>query len=414
MKKIFGGINLSWKKLIIFAILAAIYTALMAIIPIAEDTSFEDITISFEVWILFGIIIIMNSKSAKDSALKCFIFFLISQPLIYLIQVPFSPMGWELFIHYRYWFNWTLLTIPMGFIGYYMKKDKWWGLVILAPMLLFLGGHYTGFLKETMYSFPFHLLSTLFCLVTMIIYPLYIFKDKKVRITGLIISIIIIITLTIISVKQSGVTYDTILFASDEESELVFDDTYNAYLEDNKIGKIFIEYDDGLEAYIMRAKFKKAGKTTLILEDKNGNKTIFEINVKRDKYDIKKKSSNNKSYANNAQLNNWNKDNVTMNIKEISEDKTSALLVVEDKNENPTSLNTYYSIQRLSEAGVWYDLKSNATVEQLMKTMVPNENGITEIELDWSNLYGELKIGTYRIVKDKDFITLYSEPFEIK
>lgn len=89
MKKLFGEIDFTWKKLIVFAILAGVYTAVMALIPITKDTSFRDIAIHFEVWILFGIIIICNSKSSKDSALKCFIFFLISQPLVYLLQVPF-------------------------------------------------------------------------------------------------------------------------------------------------------------------------------------------------------------------------------------------------------------------------------------------------------------------------------------
>ncbi len=70
MKKFLGGINLSWKKLIIFAIFAGLYTGVMAMIPIAKDTSFADITISFEVWIMFGILIIMNSKSPKESCLN--------------------------------------------------------------------------------------------------------------------------------------------------------------------------------------------------------------------------------------------------------------------------------------------------------------------------------------------------------
>ena len=48
MKKIFGGINLTWKKLIIFAIIAAVYTATMAIIPITKDTSFRDIAVTLE------------------------------------------------------------------------------------------------------------------------------------------------------------------------------------------------------------------------------------------------------------------------------------------------------------------------------------------------------------------------------
>ena len=73
MKKIFGGINLTWPKVIIMAITIGIYTAIMAMLSIAKDTSFSDLTVTFEVWIFFGIFIIMNSKSAKDSALKCFI-----------------------------------------------------------------------------------------------------------------------------------------------------------------------------------------------------------------------------------------------------------------------------------------------------------------------------------------------------
>ena len=115
LNKLFGGIDLTWKKLIIFAIIAGIYTAIMAMLPIAKDTSFSDLTARFEVWILFGILIIMNSKSAKDSAMKCFVFFLISQPLVYLVQDVINHSN--LFItYYRYWFMWTIATIPMGFV----------------------------------------------------------------------------------------------------------------------------------------------------------------------------------------------------------------------------------------------------------------------------------------------------------
>lgn len=58
LKKVFGDVDLTWKKIIIFAIIAGIYTAIMAIVPIAKDTSFSDITVTFEIWILFGIFII--------------------------------------------------------------------------------------------------------------------------------------------------------------------------------------------------------------------------------------------------------------------------------------------------------------------------------------------------------------------
>ena len=289
MKKIFGGINLSWIKLIIFGVFAGLYTGVMAMLPIAKDTSFADITISFEVWILFGIFIIMNSKSAKESGLKCFVFFLISQPLVYLIQDVINHS--KLFLtYYRFWIIWTILTIPMGFIGWYMKKDKWWGLVILTPMLLLLGIHYNRFLGETMYYFPHHLLSTLFCIVTMIIYPICIFENKKIKITGTIISLMIIIIMTIISFVNNT-TYNTTLLTSGGSAGAVFDDSYKVYLEDDKLGDVYIEYDNVLEDYMVNAEFKRAGKTNLILEDSNGNKEVYEIDVKRDRYDINKKEN---------------------------------------------------------------------------------------------------------------------------
>ncbi|MBQ6160049.1 MAG: hypothetical protein IJK24_03770 [Oscillospiraceae bacterium] len=93
IKKRFGGIDLTWPRLIIAAVIAGVFTAVMALIPALHYTSFHTIAVSFEVWILFGILIIMNSKSNLDAALKCFVFFLISQPLVYLIQVPSVSLG---------------------------------------------------------------------------------------------------------------------------------------------------------------------------------------------------------------------------------------------------------------------------------------------------------------------------------
>ena len=287
VKKLFGGIDLNWKKLIIFSIIAGVYTAIMAMLPITKNTSFADISISFEVWILFGIIIIMNSKSAKESSLKCFVFFLISQPLVYLTQDIINHS--KLFLtYYRFWVIWTIGTIPMGFVGYYMKKDKWWGLAILTPMLIFLGIHYSGFLGETLYYFPYHILSTLFCIVTLLLYPICIFNNKKVKNAGIILSLIIIIVMTFITFTNNT-TYNTTLLVSDSETGEVFDDSYKVYLEDEKIGKVYIEYDESLEDYRVNAEFRRAGITNLVLEDSNGNKTIYEIDVKRNTYKITKK-----------------------------------------------------------------------------------------------------------------------------
>lgn len=49
MKKIFGELKLTWPKVIIMAILIGAYTATMAMLKITKDTSFTDISVTFEV-----------------------------------------------------------------------------------------------------------------------------------------------------------------------------------------------------------------------------------------------------------------------------------------------------------------------------------------------------------------------------
>ena len=259
----------------------------MAMLPIVKDTSFSDLTVTFEVWILCGIFIIMNSKSAKDSAVKCFVFFLISQPLVYLIQDVINHS--QLFItYYRYWFIWTIATIPMGFIGYYMKKDKWWGLLILTPILVLLGEEFVGYLSKVIFSFPRHLLTTVFCLVTLIIYPLVIFKNKKIKLIGGIISAIIIVVMTILCFVNPPV-YSTEILANGEKYQ--FDDSYKVYLVDKKFGELSIKYEQGIEDWMVHAKFKRAGKTEFVLESPDGKKTVFDISIQRNTYTIKEKNN---------------------------------------------------------------------------------------------------------------------------
>lgn len=283
IKKLFGEIDLTWNKLIIFAIIAGVYTALIAIIPQLHYTSFNTITVSFEVWILFGIIIIMNSKTAKDSAFKCFVFFLISQPLVYLLQVPFSWQHWNLFSYYKYWFIWTILCIPMGYIGYFIKKGKWWGYLILFPMILLTAFEYMTYLAYFTFSYPKYLLICIFCIGTMIIYPLYLFEKKNIKIIGVIISSLLIIVISIYGFINPY-HYKTQIMANGEKYK--FDDTYKVYLEDNKYGKAEIIYLNNIEDYIIKVDFVKEGKTKIILEDATGNKKIYNLDIKRDTYKI--------------------------------------------------------------------------------------------------------------------------------
>lgn len=286
MKKLFGGIELTWKKVILSAILAGIVTAIFAIVPLFHNTSFEAVTVTPEVWIFFGILIIMNGKSNMDSALKCFVFFLISQPLVYLIQVPFSSMGWGLFNYYRYWFLWTLLCFPMGYIGYWMKKDRWWGYLILFPMIVLTASSYLTYFSDFLFSMPRFLLICLFCVAAMILYPVLIFKDMKIRRFGGVTGAIAVFYITFFCLMDPPVYSVDFMPASEEN---YYDDSYQVSLEDDSYGDVDIRYSENTEDHILHAGFKKAGDTILTLIAPDGEKTEYELHIERNSFRITKK-----------------------------------------------------------------------------------------------------------------------------
>lgn len=285
IKRLFGGLNMNWKRLAAFAIISGVYTGIMAMLPWVRGTSFHDIAMSFEWWVLFGIMIITNSASAKEAAQKCFVFFLISQPLVYLVQVPFSPEGFRIFRFYPGWFVWTLLTVPMGYIGYQMKKERWWGLLILTPVLLFVGFHYESFLSTAISFFPHHILSAVFCIITLIIYPLCLFENRKLKRVGLMISVAIILLMSMLAMADQKEFYSTSLMASGSDG-IEFDDSCRVYLADEEYGSVRIEYDEKLDTYMMNADLARDGETELVIESPDGTKTVFKLIVENSSYDL--------------------------------------------------------------------------------------------------------------------------------
>ncbi len=200
MKKLFGGIDMTWKKVIIFAVIAGIYTALMAML-VPDGNSFHDIAVLPEAWVLLALIIILNCKSPLDAALKTFVFFLISQPLVYLIQVPFSYMGWGLFGYYKYWFMITLATFPGAFVAWYAKKDKWYSGLILAVAAVFLTWIGFGYMKQCITTPMNHFLSAIYCFVMVFVFIFVLLKDKIARV---VVAVAAFATLAALLITSSG------------------------------------------------------------------------------------------------------------------------------------------------------------------------------------------------------------------
>lgn len=182
LSKLFFNTQMTYKRVIIFAIVVATFSALMLIIPFTIHTSLSNPGTYLESWILFALIIIMNCDKPLEAGIKTLLFFGISQPLIYLLQVPFSSLGWQLFMFYPRWGIITLLTFPGAMIAWYIKKDSILSAIILSVATSYLVFQGIYFMCELLNFPPHNLLSFIYCFVLVFVFIITLLKKKTNRI----------------------------------------------------------------------------------------------------------------------------------------------------------------------------------------------------------------------------------------
>lgn len=193
MKKLFNDLNMSWKNVILFAVIIAVYTGLIMVPPFLKDTSFQDIGALYEWWVVFAVIIVVNCEKNWEAMLKCFVFFLISQPLIYLVEIPFGLVTFNSAWGYYtgFWLPMTVLTLPGGFIAYYCKKQNILGAVILGVGNTIQAIMGIGYVLMILRDFPHHILSCLFSFASIIVMSLAIQKEKKNRAIAIAVPVVL-------------------------------------------------------------------------------------------------------------------------------------------------------------------------------------------------------------------------------
>ncbi len=276
LRRIFGELNLTWPTIVIFAIIMGIYTALMAML-VPDGNSFHDIAVTPEWWVLPAVFIIINCKKPLEAALKVFVFFLISQPLVYLIQVPFSHMGWGIFQYYPYWFKITLATLPAGFIGWYIKKDKWYSGLILSTMTALLAFTGINYIKTFADSFPNHLISVVYCFGITILFILVILKKWQPRLIATIITTIAAIVFVVLAMKlEPFETYrNSYITADDEFTEFTFGDNATVtYWSGEGKGDVEIIRSDDL-GYTLKLNGEKGRNYYFTITDDSGTDYNF-------------------------------------------------------------------------------------------------------------------------------------------
>lgn len=268
---------MSWITVIIMAVALGIWTALMAML-VPDGNSFHDIAVTPEWWVLPAVLIIVNCKKPLDAALKVFVFFLISQPLVYLIQVPFNSMGWGLFQFYPYWFKITLITLPAGFVGWFIRKDEWYSGIILSAMTILLGVtaiNYAGGFKD---SFPNHLITVIYCIVTILLFIFGILRKMWPRIIAITITAITLIIFVIVKNPATGnfTTYNS-TFIAENGIELVgapkiTNISQNTKCPEAECVKIVGEVDG---AYSFMLSGEEGGEYRFTIEDEAKNEYEF-------------------------------------------------------------------------------------------------------------------------------------------
>ena len=260
VKKYFGNFNMSWTRVIILSVVTAVYTALINQVGFLKDTSFRDIAIAFECWILFAVFIIVNCEKIWEAVLKCFVFFLISQPLIYLIEVPF--LGFEVFRYYKYWFIMTLLTIPGAAIAFLLKKKNILSVVVLCVANAYLAYMSVHYFNVSLFAFPHHLLSSLFC-IALSFFFIFVLLDKK---NHKAVATAFAVAVVIISV---------VITSRGHKSNFYLDDgVWNAKMQGDSIVQIHIE--DGNHVKVTA---KKDGNSHIIFKNQNGEEIEYYITV---------------------------------------------------------------------------------------------------------------------------------------
>ena len=257
LKRLFGEWNMTWPRVLLLAVAAAVYTAVVNLIPALQDTSFQDIAVTFEWWFLFAVFIIVNCKTWWEASLKCFVFFLVSQPLIYLIEVPFSSMGWGLFGYYGYWFRITLLTLPGAAIAFLVKKKNWLSVLVLSVATGYLAFQSVYYFRAAADRFPRHLLSAVFCLALALFFIFVLLDTKKHRAAalGIFAAVLLVCGGVTVARNAGGVTQEidlgdgpwVCISPEDAIVDVAFSDESHALVTSQRSGWTTVDFqnDDG-------------------------------------------------------------------------------------------------------------------------------------------------------------------------
>lgn len=205
LSDLFGGLSMTWRRVCVCAAVIGVYVGVVNQIPFLQDTSFRDIAVTMEWWVLFALLIVTNCDRAMEAGVKCLVFFLISQPIIFLVELPTLGLEKALYYYLRIWLPISLLTLPGGEIAYFAKRQNALGAAILGvgnTVVALVGVSYALKLGST---FPRHFLTVVSCMGIMAVTVLGIQKKWQLRLLSLAVTALLTAGILFFAVKSGRV-----------------------------------------------------------------------------------------------------------------------------------------------------------------------------------------------------------------
>jgi len=198
INKLFKDTKIGYKETIIISIFVGIFCGIFGGLPFLSDSSFTDMAGGYEFWVVSAVIICVNSKKFYEAGLKCGLYFLITQPIqFYLQALLYSHNYMQAFYSFKTWLPIIILTLPGGMIAYFSKKENIFGSTILGLGNAIIGICFISYIKAFINNPPWHLLSSLFSVSSIIVMSLCLQSKKKNRAISIGVALLICIVIWI-------------------------------------------------------------------------------------------------------------------------------------------------------------------------------------------------------------------------
>lgn len=273
LHKLFFEQKMTWKKVILLAVATAILAAAVLVLPVVKDTSVSYIGVTFECWILFALIIIMNCETPLEAGLKTFVFFLISQPLIYLLQVPFNPLGWGIFGYYPRWAVWTVLCFPGAMLAWFVKKDKWYSALILAVATCYLSAVCVDFSVGCIRNFPNGLIAAVFCAVLAVVLIFTLLQKKHTRLIAGGLTLIAAIIAAVLMLQTNPAPQ----YGADFGDVLDSTHTWEIVSQEENVGTVTVA-EDGHTLHVSATNF---GEQEITVQNEDGETVVLVLTYEK-------------------------------------------------------------------------------------------------------------------------------------